>query len=85
VIWAHDVLAFRGRPAAWAESRLWVSGATCPELPPTRLTGSAGRTHPVAVTLSVGDGPAADVVTSESTRRLLGPCATSAVRISQSP
>ncbi len=43
-LWVHDVLAFRGSPAAWQEGLLWVSGVTTRELTPRKPTGSAGST-----------------------------------------
>jgi hypothetical protein len=79
-LWAHDVLAFRGSPAAWAESLLWVSGATSRELTAEEAHKFRRLDHPVAVTLTVGGEPAADAVTSgQHLPVLLGPYGTGVV------
>jgi hypothetical protein len=81
-LWTHDVLAFRGSPAMWAESLLWVSGATPRELTAEeihkfrRLDGAAG------VTLTVHGKQAVDAVTSrQHLPLLLGPYPSSAAGV----
>lgn len=84
-LWVHDVLAFRGSPAMWAESLLRVTGATPRQLTAEeahkfrRLDGAAG------VTLTVHGGRAVDAVTSrQHLPLLLGPYASSAAGVDTS-
>ena len=73
-LWTHDVLAFRGSPAAWEEGLLWVTGVTTRELTPEEAHKFRRLDHPVVVTLTVADGPNAEAVTARQHReRLLGP------------
>lgn len=84
-LWAHDVLAFRGSPAAWAESLQWVSGATSRELTAQEKRKIRRLDHPVAVTLAVAGKPAAEAITEgEHLPRLLGPYAASPEPVSPS-
>lgn len=70
-VWVHDVLAFRGSPAAWDESLLWVTDATVRELTPEEAHKFRRLDDPVAVTLTQADGPPADAVTTGQHRQLL--------------
>jgi hypothetical protein len=73
-LWVHDVLAFRGSPAAWNEGLLWVTGVTTRELTSEESHKFRRLDHPVAVTLTVGDGPDADAVAPrQALELLLGP------------
>jgi hypothetical protein len=84
-LWAHDVLAFRGSPATWAESLLWVSGATSRELTAEEAHKLRRLDSPMAVTLAVDGKPAAHAVTSrQHLPLLLGPYATGAAPVEPS-
>lgn len=73
-LWVHDVLAFRGSPAAWQEGLLWVSGVTTRELTPEEAHRFRRLDQPMAVTLTVADGPSAEAVMARQHReRLVGP------------
>jgi hypothetical protein len=73
-LWVHDVLAFRGSPAAWNEALMWVTGVSMRELTPEEAHKFRRLDSPVAGTLAVADGPAAEVVTTqEHLQLLLGP------------
>jgi hypothetical protein len=74
-VWAHDVFAFRGSPAAWKEALLWVTGAT------VRPADDAeqGRLHrigdrPVIATFALAAGGSIEFAASREDRdALLGP------------
>lgn len=73
-LWTHDVLAFRGSPAAWKEGLLWVTGVATRELTPEEAHKFRRLDHPVVVTLAVADGPNSEAVTAcQHRERLLGP------------
>jgi hypothetical protein len=73
-LWVHDVLAFRGSPAAWQEGLLWVSGVTTRELTPEEAHKFRRLDQPMAVTFTVADGPSAEAVVARQHReRLVGP------------
>jgi len=73
-LWVHDVLAFRGSPAAWQEGLLWVTGVTTRELTPDEVHKFRRLDHPVMATFTVADGPTAEAVTARPHReRLFGP------------
>jgi hypothetical protein len=73
-LWVHDVLAFRGSPAAWNEALVWVTGVSVRELTPEEAHKFRRLDNPVAGTLAVADGPAAQAVTTqEHLQLLLGP------------
>lgn len=73
-LWVHDVLAFRGSPAAWQEGLLWVNGVTTRELTAEEAHKFRRLDQPVAVTLAIADGPPAEAVTArQHGERLLGP------------
>ena len=85
-LWAHDVLAFRGSPAAWAESLQWVSSATPRELTAKETRRARRLDQPVAVTLAVGGRPAAEAITAGAhLPRLLGPFAATQAPVSPLP
>ena len=73
-LWVHDVLAFRGSPAAWKEGLLWVSGVTTRELTPEEAHKFRRLDQPVVTTFTVADGPtAAAVISRQHLELLLGP------------
>ena len=73
-LWVHDVLSFRGSPAAWNEGLVWVTGVTTRELTPEETHKFRRLDQPTAVTFTVADGPPADAVTSrQHLELLLGP------------
>jgi hypothetical protein len=71
-VWIHDVFAFRGSPAAWHESLVWVSEASISQASETpKHLGD----EPVIVRLE-GDGEAVTVAArGEHRDALLGPYA----------
>ena len=73
-LWVHDVLAFRGSPAAWKEGLLWVTGVTTRELTPEEAHKFRRLDQPVVATFTVADGPTAEAVTTrQDLELLLGP------------
>jgi hypothetical protein len=76
-VWVHDVFAFRGSPAMWSESLVWVTGAS------TRGTADPAEAkklrrlgdHPVVAVLTTGDdGETVEFAASEDRAvDLLGP------------
>jgi hypothetical protein len=81
-LWVHDVLAFRGSPAAWKEGLLWVSGVTTRELSAEEAHKFRRLDQPVVATLAVADGPPAEVVTArQHLEVLLGPYQQPAPRV----
>jgi hypothetical protein len=85
-LWVHDVLAFRGSPAMWAESLLWISAATRRQLTAAEAHKFRRLDRAVAVTLMVPGGPAVDAVTSgQHLPLLLGPYSSTAAGADTSP
>jgi hypothetical protein len=81
-LWVHDVLAFRGSPAAWKEGLLWVSGVTTRELTAEEAHKFRRLDQPVVATLAVADGPTAETVTErQHLQLLLGPYQQPAPRV----
>ena len=84
-VWTHDVLAFRGSPAAWEEALLWVSAAevrkaTAEERKSLHRVGD----HPVVATFTVHDGESIEVAArAEDHDLLLGAFRTSEVQRSR--
>ena len=73
-LWVHDVLGFRGSPAAWKEGLLWVTGVTTRELTPEEAHKFRRLDQPVVATFTVADGPTAEAVTpGQHLELLLGP------------
>ena len=73
-LWVHDVLGFRGSPAAWKEGLLWVTGVTTRELTPEEAHKFRRLDQPVVATFTVADGPtAAAVISRHHLGLLLGP------------
>ena len=70
-LWVHDVLAFRGSPAAWNEALVWATSVTIRELTPEEAHRFRRLDGPVVGTLAVADGPAAEVVTARQHLPLL--------------
>jgi hypothetical protein len=70
-LWVHDVLAFRGSPAAWNEGLLWVTGATTREPTPEEAHKFRRLDHPVVAILTVADGPDSEAVAARQHRELL--------------
>jgi hypothetical protein len=73
-VWIHDVLAFRGTPAAWQEALLWVTAADLREATPDerRKLHRIGD-RPVVATFTIEDGTVIEVAARTDDRaRLLG-------------
>ena len=76
-VWAHDVFAFRGSPAAWKEALLWVTEAT------VRSAGEAERKRlrrigdrPIIATFALAAGGSIEFAArAEHGDALLGPFA----------
>ena len=76
-VWAHDVFAFRGSPAAWKEALLWVTEAT------VRSAGAGEQEQlhrigdrPVIATFALASGGSIEFAASaEHGTALLGPFA----------
>jgi hypothetical protein len=73
-VWIHDVFAFRGSPAAWAEALLWVTAAGVRQASAherSRLHRIGDR--PVVATFTLEDGSAVEVAArAEDRDRLTG-------------
>lgn len=73
-VWTHDVLAFRGSPAAWREALLWVTAADVREA----TSDERKKLHrigerPVVATFTIEDGSVVEVAArAEDRNRLLG-------------
>lgn len=65
-LWVHDVLCFRGSPAAWNEALLWAAGATPRELTCEEAHRFRRLDQPVAATFTAMDGPAFEAITTRS-------------------
>ena len=73
-LWVHDVLGFRGSPAAWKEALLWAAGGTSRELTAEEAHKFRRLEQPVAVAFTAADGPAFEAVTTrQHLPLLLGP------------
>jgi hypothetical protein len=73
-LWVHDVLGFRGSPAAWNEALLWAAGGSPRELTSEEAHKFRRLDQPVAATFTAMDGPAFEAVTTRShLALLLGP------------
>lgn len=70
-LWVHDVLGFRGSPAAWNEALLWATSGTARELTSDEAHKFRRLDQPVAASFTVVDGPAFDAVTTQQHRSLL--------------
>jgi hypothetical protein len=60
-VWVHDVLAFRGSPAAWADTLEQVSTATSRAASDQEARKLRGLDDPVIVTLSLPGGRTLEV------------------------
>jgi hypothetical protein len=76
-LWTHDVLAFRGSPAAWNEGLMWVTGVSlrdADEEERAKLHGLADR--PVIARLELHGGATVEAAAAGERRDMLaGPCA----------
>jgi hypothetical protein len=64
LLWIHDVLAFRGSPAAWNEALLWAVSGTTRELTSKEAHKFRRLDQPVAATFTAADGPGFEAVTT---------------------
>ena len=72
-LWVHDVLGFRGSPAAWNEALLWAASGTTRELTSEKAHKFRRLDQPVAATFTAADGPGFEAVTTrQHLPRLLG-------------
>ena len=72
-LWIHDVLGFRGSPAAWNEALLWAASGTTRELTSKEAHKFRRLDQPVAATFTAADGPGFEAVTTrQHLPRLLG-------------
>lgn len=69
-VWVHDVFAFRGLPAAWAEALVWATEASA------RLASAEERKklhrighQPIVVTLTLTEGGTIDLATRPECKR----------------
>jgi hypothetical protein len=73
-LWVHDVLGFRGSPAAWKEALLWAADGTPRELTSEEAHKFRRLDQPVVATFTAVDGPAFEAVTTrQHLPLLLGP------------
>ena len=73
-LWIHDVLGFRGSPAAWDEALLWAADGAPRELTSEEAHKFRRLDQPAAATFTAVDGPAFEAVTTRShLALLLGP------------
>jgi len=56
-LWIHDVLSFRGSPAAWNEALLWAASGTTRELTSKEAHKFRRLDQPVAAIFTAADGP----------------------------
>ena len=63
-LWIHDVLGFRGSPAAWNEALIWAASGTTRELTSKEAHKFRRLDQPVAATFTAADGPGFEVVTT---------------------
>ena len=63
-LWVHDVLGFRGSPAAWNEALLWAADGTPRELTSEEAHKSRRLDQPIVATFTAVDGPAFEAVTT---------------------
>ena len=70
-LWVHDVLGFRGSPAAWNEALLWAVSGTTRELASEEAHKFRRLDQPVAVTFTAADGPGFEAVTARQHLPLL--------------
>jgi hypothetical protein len=72
-LWIHDVLGFRGSPAAWNEALLWAASGTTRELTSKEAHKFRRLDQPVAATFTAADGPGFEAVTTrQHLQHLLG-------------
>jgi hypothetical protein len=64
-LWVHDVLGFRGSPAAWNEALLWAASGSTRELTPKEAHKFRRLDQPVAATFTTVDGPGFEAVTTQ--------------------
>jgi len=73
-LWIHDVLGFRGSPAAWDEALLWAADGAPRELTYEEAHKFRRLDQPAAATFTAVGGPAFEAVTTRShLALLLGP------------
>jgi hypothetical protein len=70
-LWVHDVLGFRGSPAAWNEALLWAASGTTRELTSQEAHKFRRLDQPVAATFTAADGLGFEAVTARQHLPLL--------------
>jgi len=70
-LWVHDVLGFRGSPAAWKEALLWAASGTTRELSAKEAHKFRRLDQPVAAAFTAADGPGFEAVTTRQHLPLL--------------
>jgi hypothetical protein len=70
-LWVHDVLGFRGSPAAWNEALLWAASGATRELTTEEAHKFRRLDQPVAATFTAADGPGFEAVTARQHLPLL--------------
>jgi hypothetical protein len=70
-LWVHDVLGFRGSPAAWNEALLWAASGTTRELTTEEAHKFRRLDQPVAAAFTAADGPGFEAVTTRQHLPLL--------------
>jgi hypothetical protein len=72
--WVHDVFAFRGSPAAWAEVLEYVQAATARPATREEAHKLRGLDEPIIATLTTDDGRTIEIAASRRDRaKLLAP------------
>ncbi len=70
-LWVHDVLGFRGSPAAWNEALLWAASGTTRELTSEEAHKFRRLDQPVAAIFTAADGHGFEAVTARQHLLLL--------------
>ena len=70
-VWLHDVFAFRGSPAAWRDSLLWVSAAARKEPEGDDAHKLRRMSHPILAVFQTQDGDPVQVAADGRDQALL--------------
>jgi hypothetical protein len=70
-VWLHDVFAFRGSPAAWRDSLLWVSAAASKEPEGDDAHKLRRMSHPILAVFLTQDGDPVQVAADGRDQALL--------------